>query len=65
MTEDDWDAEGLADEQLLPGEEGWIRGDDGKFVWVYVNPDGTYQPTTPPTLTPPEAGKPIFPSDGS
>jgi hypothetical protein len=52
--------EKLVDEQLQPGESGWIRHDDGEFVWVYVNEDGSYTYGTPPPLNPPEAGKPIF-----
>jgi hypothetical protein len=48
---------------LEPGEAGWDRDEEGRLVWVRVNPDGSRTVGTPPPLTPPEEGKPIFGGD--
>lgn len=59
MTADE-ELQRLVDEQLQPGEEGWIRWDDGRLVWVRVDPDGSWTMLVPPVINPPEAGKPLF-----
>lgn len=51
----------MEDDTLQPGEEGWVRGDDGELIWVRVGVDGSWTPATPPPLTLPEPGRPIFP----
>lgn len=62
---DDQELQQLIEEQLSPGEEGWVRWDDGQLVWVRVGLDGSWTIRTPPPLNPPEAGKPLFGSDPS
>lgn len=53
MTADE-ELQRLVDEQLQPGEEGWIRWDDGRLVWVRVDPDGSWTMLVPPVINPPE-----------